>query len=109
LSASPAQGGVAERAPDAVRLVGISPLERPDAGLVAAVCEAGSLGVLDVGRDPAVARVALATLSRRVPTGFGVRIPDGVTIDALPPEADVVIVGDAARVEMFPGRAVIVQ
>jgi acyl transferase domain-containing protein/NAD(P)H-dependent flavin oxidoreductase YrpB (nitropropane dioxygenase family) len=92
-----------------VRIIGISPLERPDAGLVAAVCEAGALGVLDIGRDPAVARVALATLSRRVPTGFGVRIPDGVVIDALPPEADVVIVTSPDQVVRFPGRAVIVQ
>jgi len=39
---------------DAIGLViGISPLERPDPGLTAALCEAGALGVLDLGRDEA--------------------------------------------------------
>ena len=104
-----AQARIAERALERVRIIGTSPLERPDAGLVAAVCEAGALGVLDLGRDVAVARGALAALSRRLPGGFGVRVPDGCAIDALPPEADVVIVESVTAVTRFPGRAVIVQ
>ena len=40
----------------------LSPCERPDAGLVAAACAAGALGVLELGRDPARARHALAAL-----------------------------------------------
>jgi acyl transferase domain-containing protein/NAD(P)H-dependent flavin oxidoreductase YrpB (nitropropane dioxygenase family) len=100
---------MAERALERVRIVGISPLERPDAGLVAAVCEAGALGVLDLGRDPDAAASALATLSRRLPDGFGVRVPDGAVPPPLPPEADVVIVTSIVDVARFADRAVIVQ
>ena len=52
-------------------VIGISPLERPDVGLVTAINEAGALGVLDVGRDPSAVWRALSQVS-------AVRIPEGV-------------------------------
>ncbi len=93
------------------RVVAISPLERPDPGLVAALCDGGALGVLDLGRDRAVARRALAVLGRRVPGGFGVRIPEGVRFapGELPAEVTVVVVTAGADVAGWAPRPVLVQ
>ena len=79
--------------------------------MVAAAADAGALGVLDLGRDPAAAARALTQLARRVPGGFGVRVPDGVEVPALPAEADVVMVSSARLGELagLAPRAVLVQ
>ncbi|MCB9562278.1 MAG: nitronate monooxygenase, partial [Kofleriaceae bacterium] len=92
-------------------IIGLSPLERPDAALVAALCDAGALGVVDLGRDRDAAAHALAVLTRRLPGGFGVRIPDGVAFaaDELPAQVDVVIVGAGADVAAYRPRTVLVQ
>src|SRR5579862_1208882 len=94
----------------ATSILGVSPLDRPDPGLVAAICEAGALGVLDLGRDAAVRARALAAVARRVRGDFGVRVPDGVLIDpaTLPAAARVVICG-AEDVARFAGRIVLAQ
>src|SRR5262249_5930595 len=93
-----------------ISIVAVSPLERPGPRLVAALCEAGALGVLDLGRDAAVRARSLAAIARRVRGEFGVRVPDGETIDpaALPNAARVVICG-AADVARFAGRIVLAQ
>ena len=84
-------------------VIGISPLERPDVGLVTAIRDAGALGVLDVGRDPSVARRALSQVS-------AVRIPEGVELE-LPPNITTVIVGEPAMIGAYlaPHRNVIAQ
>jgi acyl transferase domain-containing protein/NAD(P)H-dependent flavin oxidoreductase YrpB (nitropropane dioxygenase family) len=94
-----------------VSIIGLSPLERPDPGLVAALCEAGALGVLDLGRDAARASRALAAVAARVRDRFGVRVPEGVALEAgaLPAAVRVVIVTSADEVAQFAGRAVLVQ
>ncbi len=101
---SHAVSGIAE-------IIGLTPLERPDAGLVAALCDAGALGVLDLGHDPIAASRALAVLARRVTRGFGVRIPETIAIDAnaLPEQVSIVITADPAHVARFAPRRVLVQ
>ena len=90
------------------QVIGLSPLERPDAGLVTAITEAGALGVLDLGRDALAAHRALLHLSRGG-RSFGVRIPEGCTIQELPAEVTVVIVTAADQVAHWAPRDVIVQ
>jgi NAD(P)H-dependent flavin oxidoreductase YrpB (nitropropane dioxygenase family) len=77
-------------------VIGISPLERPDVGLVTAIRDAGALGVLDVGRDPNVARRALSHVN-------AVRIPEGVDLE-LPPNITTVIVGEPSMVARYVTR-----
>jgi acyl transferase domain-containing protein/NAD(P)H-dependent flavin oxidoreductase YrpB (nitropropane dioxygenase family)/NADP-dependent 3-hydroxy acid dehydrogenase YdfG/acyl carrier protein len=82
-------------------VIGISPLERPDVGLITAIHEAGALGVLDVGRDPAAARRVLAQVS-------AVRIPEGIDLE-LPPNVTTVIVGEPGMVARYLPRRVLAQ
>jgi acyl transferase domain-containing protein/NAD(P)H-dependent flavin oxidoreductase YrpB (nitropropane dioxygenase family) len=92
-------------------VLGITPFEQPDTALVVALHRAGALGILDVGRDPARAREALAALARTLPRGFGVRIPEYVDLPNLPAAARVVVL--PARVAFsaptFGERTVLVQ
>src|SRR3954447_14752263 len=72
-------------------VMGVSPGERPNARLVAAVCHAGGLGVLDLGRggpgldrpglDRRWAVRALDQLADEVAGTFGVRVPAGCALD----------------------------
>jgi acyl transferase domain-containing protein/NAD(P)H-dependent flavin oxidoreductase YrpB (nitropropane dioxygenase family)/NADP-dependent 3-hydroxy acid dehydrogenase YdfG/acyl carrier protein len=79
--------------------------------LAAALCRAGALGVLDLGRDPDAARAALDELRHAVPAGFGVRIPDGVELEpaALPDSATVVVLPAGEPIEPWRPRTVLVQ
>ncbi|MGW1877036.1 SDR family oxidoreductase [Streptomyces sp. NPDC001975] len=61
----------------------ITPFGEPDARLAAAVCAAGGLGVLDLGRGDRRTQEALARLKRAVPAPYGVRVAPGC---ALTPE-----------------------
>jgi acyl transferase domain-containing protein/NAD(P)H-dependent flavin oxidoreductase YrpB (nitropropane dioxygenase family)/acyl carrier protein len=88
--------------------VGISPFERPDVGLCAALCRAGALGVLDLGRDASAARASLAELARAART-FAVRIPDGVDAPELPPGARVVVLPEGRDPAPFRPRRVLAQ
>jgi len=86
-------------------VIGISPLERADVGLVTAIREAGALGVLDVGRDPGAVHRALTQVS-------AVRIPEGVELESssLPANITTVIVGEPSMVALYaPGRRVLAQ
>jgi len=85
----------------------LSPLERPDPGLVAAACSAGALGVLDLGRDPIAAARALRALAGAA-RDFGVRVTEGVEVD-LPAQVTTVIAGDVASVTRHAGRRVLAQ
>ncbi len=86
------------------RVICLSPLERPDLGVVAAARAAGAIAVVDLGRDPARARSVLAQL----PAGIGVRVPDGVVVD-LPRGVELVMVGEPGQVAAYPGRRVLAQ
>ncbi len=63
--------------PRAQFVVGVSPFERPDPRLTSAVLRAGALGVLDLGRDIDVARLAVSELLDSGIYRFGVRVPEG--------------------------------
>jgi acyl transferase domain-containing protein/NAD(P)H-dependent flavin oxidoreductase YrpB (nitropropane dioxygenase family)/NADP-dependent 3-hydroxy acid dehydrogenase YdfG len=97
-------------------LIGISPFECPDVGLVVALARAGALGVLDLGHDLAAAREALAKAGRRVGSPFGVRIPEHAFEGrsgelALPSNATVVVVPASALglVGLIEGKTVLAQ
>ncbi|MFJ9567807.1 SDR family NAD(P)-dependent oxidoreductase [Streptomyces fuscichromogenes] len=66
----------------------ITPFGEPDARLATAVCAAGGLGVLDLGRGDRRTREALARLKRAAPGPYGVRIAAGcaLTPDELVPD-----------------------
>ena len=89
-------------------IIGVSPLERPDPGLVAAVSDAGALGVLDLGRiagDARAAQRAIAAVARRVRGDFGVRVSCAIE---LPAHARVVVC-DVDLVASFADRIVLAQ
>ncbi|MFE3583770.1 SDR family NAD(P)-dependent oxidoreductase [Streptomyces vinaceus] len=97
-------------------VVALSPFEEPQPRIVIAAERAGSLGLLDLGRDPAAARAALAELARRLGPGrrHGVRVPAACPLgpQELPAEVDTVLLADpvehtAERVAAWaaaPGR-----
>jgi acyl transferase domain-containing protein/NAD(P)H-dependent flavin oxidoreductase YrpB (nitropropane dioxygenase family)/NAD(P)-dependent dehydrogenase (short-subunit alcohol dehydrogenase family) len=95
-------------------MLAVSPFDRPDAQLVAAVCRAGATGVLDLGRDRAEAVRALAELAGACPSGFGVRIQAAADLDGLelPEGARLVVVDAGMPVEPWASegsRRVLVQ
>ncbi|MEU2623846.1 SDR family NAD(P)-dependent oxidoreductase [Streptomyces sp. NPDC007157] len=58
----------------------ITPFGEPDARLATAVCAAGGLGVLDLGRGDRRTREALARLRRAAPAPYGVRVAPGCAL-----------------------------
>ncbi|RYZ68910.1 MAG: hypothetical protein EOP09_08660, partial [Proteobacteria bacterium] len=56
-------------------VIGMSPFETPDVGLVESLTRAGAIGVLDLGRQQTLGLDALQTITKRGLTDFGVRIP----------------------------------
>ncbi|WP_322768255.1 polyketide synthase, partial [Frankia sp. Cr1] len=74
-------------------VIGVTPFTEPDARLAAAVTRAGGLGVLDLGRDAAAARTALADTARWARGPFGVRVPAGCSTAPgdLPAAVDTVV------------------
>ncbi len=57
-------------------IIGLTPFETPDVSLVEAFLRAGSLGVLDLGRDFEAAELALEQALTRGLRNFGLRISD---------------------------------
>ncbi|MER6736121.1 SDR family oxidoreductase [Streptomyces puniciscabiei] len=60
----------------------LTPFGEPDAGLTAAACAAGALGILDLGTGDRRSREALTRLRRAAPGPFGIRVTGRC---ALPP------------------------
>ena len=94
------------------RVLGLCPAGYPDARMVAAVCRAGGLGVLDVGlRDPG----ALDRQLRLGSTRIGVRLSGlaqragGAESIALPPEVVLVVLDAGIDPAPFVDRCVLVQ
>ena len=83
-------------------ILGITPFHRPDPRLAIAICRAGGLAALDLGRDAAAARAALRSVAEAGVAGLGVRVHPGYELGAedLPDSIDFVIAeasGDLAR------------
>ncbi|WP_238438179.1 type I polyketide synthase, partial [Frankia nepalensis] len=81
-------------------VVVVTPFAEPNAALVAAVERAGGLGVLDLGREAARARRALADAARWCRGAFAVRVGPGAALgpDDLPAEVDTVLLADPALI-----------
>ncbi|MFJ3725515.1 SDR family NAD(P)-dependent oxidoreductase [Streptomyces sp. NPDC090045] len=81
-------------------VVAVSPFEEPRPGIVIAAERAGSLGLLDLGRDAHAARDGLAESGRRLGGSgrYGVRVPAGCPLgpEELPAEVDTVLLADPA-------------
>lgn len=92
-------------------IVGISPFEHPDVGLVRALSLAGAFGVLDLGHSPTQARAALTLAQKELRGPFGVRIPEGldVTEADLPTLAKVVVVPASSGAFRWGERTVLAQ
>ncbi|WP_229334576.1 type I polyketide synthase [Streptomyces flavotricini] len=82
-------------------VIALSPFEEPRPRIVIAAERAGSLGLLDLGRDPDPARAAFTELARRLGPGrcYGVRVPAGCPLgpQQLPSEVDTVLLADPAE------------
>lgn len=72
-------------------VVGISPLEVPEAGLVLALYKAGAKGVLDLGHDRERALNAIGQLTTQHDLRFGVRISRETADISLPPQVDLIV------------------
>ena len=94
-------------------ILGITPFELPNPQLAAALCRAGALGILDLGRDSARARPALAQMIRWTKEPWGVRLPAGCALDPqeIPAGARTVLlgVGSSRTAAEFAGRRVLVE
>ena len=75
-------------------MLGISPFETPDARLVAELCTAGAVGVLDLGAGDRRARRALDQTTRWTSGPFGVRLGEDCDfpIDELPDAVQLIVV-----------------
>ncbi|MFJ5810428.1 SDR family NAD(P)-dependent oxidoreductase [Streptomyces sp. NPDC093093] len=81
-------------------VVAACPFEEPHPRIVTAAERAGSLGLLDLGRDPGPARAAFAELGRRLDgRPYGVRVPVGCPLGPgeLPAQVDTVLLADVAE------------
>lgn len=74
-------------------VIGVTPFGEPNARLVAAVCRAGGLGVLDLGAGDRRGRDALALTAEWAGDGFGVRLAGdtAMCVAELPPAATTVV------------------
>jgi acyl transferase domain-containing protein/NAD(P)H-dependent flavin oxidoreductase YrpB (nitropropane dioxygenase family)/NAD(P)-dependent dehydrogenase (short-subunit alcohol dehydrogenase family)/acyl carrier protein len=75
-----------------LEMIGISPMERPDAGLALALSEAGAFPVIHLGRDQQTATNALEKMAARSKKPFGVCYSDNTLLNiALPKQVTVAI------------------
>ena len=86
-------------------IIAITPFEHPDVPVVRAATRAGALGVLDVGRDAAIARAALAELAACGEAPVGLRVADAAVLDGLALPACVRTIVAAAGTPLARWRA----
>lgn len=77
-----------------LEMIGVGPMERPDAGLALALSEAGAFPVIHLGRDQQTATIALGRMATKSKKPFGVcysentpltiPLPEQVTLAILP-------------------------
>ncbi|MGH3699879.1 MAG: SDR family NAD(P)-dependent oxidoreductase [Pseudonocardiaceae bacterium] len=99
------------RLPEHELVVGVTPFEEPNALLAVALARAGAVGVLDLGREAASARAALADVCRWWSGDFGVRVPAGCPLSPadLPEQVRVVVHGPGSWWPSAPGRRALVE
>jgi acyl transferase domain-containing protein/NAD(P)H-dependent flavin oxidoreductase YrpB (nitropropane dioxygenase family)/NAD(P)-dependent dehydrogenase (short-subunit alcohol dehydrogenase family) len=94
-------------------VIGVTPFEVPNPQLAAALVRGGALGVLDLGRDAARARTALAQMSRWAKEPWGVRVPDGCLLgpDEIPAGATTIVLPSESSWHSahLAGRRVLVE
>src|SRR5258708_28165918 len=94
-------------------IIGVTPFEVPNARLAAALCRAGALGVLDLGRDSVRARTAFAQMSDWTKKSWGVRVPTGCPLGPheIPPRATTAVLpfAHASRPQQRAGRRPLVD
>ena len=94
-------------------IIGVTPFELPNARLAAALCRAGALGVLDLGRDSVRARTAFAQMSDWTKKSWGVRVPAGCPLGPheIPARATTVVLpfGSAWSPKQLAGRRVLIE
>ncbi|TNE86849.1 MAG: SDR family NAD(P)-dependent oxidoreductase [Deltaproteobacteria bacterium] len=91
---------------DPLRILGLTPLESPDATLVSAFARAGAIGILDLGRQSARAQAAIDALGPRL---RAVRVPEGVVAPELPESVEFVVLPEGVDLDPFASRKVLVQ
>lgn len=91
------------------RIVGLTPLHRPDVRLAIALARAGALAILDLGREEATARRALGELERGRPGPCGVRLGGGVKAAELPKCVEWLLVPAPALPIDAAGRRVLAE
>ncbi|HKS52392.1 MAG TPA: nitronate monooxygenase, partial [Pseudonocardiaceae bacterium] len=99
------------RPQDPELVLGITPFEEPNAALAVALARAGSVGVLDLGRDHDRAQAALAQVCRWWSGQFGVRLPTGCPLSPadLPDQVDVIVLGSDSPWPAAPRRRILVE
>ena len=93
------------------RVVGISPLQRSDIGLVVGVCRAGGLGVLDLGKDHELGLQAAREVARIIDKPFGLRVRGTLNADSagIPASAEVVVLDPDADFAPWGERTILAQ
>ncbi|HEX5944819.1 MAG TPA: beta-ketoacyl synthase N-terminal-like domain-containing protein, partial [Acidimicrobiales bacterium] len=91
------------RTPDRDLIWVETPFDEPAPKLVVAAARAGALGVLDLGADASRAREALAVVTRRTDSGFGVRasLRCPLTPADLPDAVDTVVVAEPGMIALW--------
>src|SRR5687767_2562403 len=95
-------------------VIGITPLGQTAPRLVAALCRAGALGVLDAGdagRDATAIQQAVVATALAVRQGFGVCFPDADALDpaALPSNVVAILLSKPSVLKALPHQRVFVQ
>jgi Nitronate monooxygenase len=94
-------------------VIGVTPFQVPNPQLAAALVRGGALGVLDLGRDAARARTALAQMSRWAKEPWGVRVPVGCLLgpDEIPAGATTILLPSESswHPAHLAGRRVLVE
>src|SRR5262245_24106390 len=82
-----------------------TPFGEPQPRVVVGAVRAGGLGVLDLGRDEARARGALAEVGRRTGAAFGVRVDARCPLGPgdLPPAVHTIVVADPGLLAAWRG------
>ncbi|BAV04110.1 Acyl transferase domain-containing protein [Filimonas lacunae] len=93
-----------------IKVVGITPFEKPDVRLALALQAAGAFSVIHMGRNRQQAQEALRQMSQRCTAGFGVCFATDDLCDMpLPEQVQLVVLPYGCRAQKWPGVQVYYQ